>query len=117
MKIIFFLILACSNFLLAWQVGDRVLAKWHDNLWYPGSINSVIENKFEIAYDDGDIIVIGQEKIKKIDWQEGTKIQGNWKNKGKYYSGKILKINREILHVLYDDGDQEIAAIGRFRSK
>lgn len=35
-------------------IGSRVLAQWHDNRYYPGAVTSIVNQRYDIAFDDGD---------------------------------------------------------------
>lgn len=37
----------------------------------------------------------------------GSKINGNWKGQGIYYSGTVMKIEGDKYYIKYDDGDEE----------
>ncbi len=36
-------------------VGSRVIARWHDNRYYPGTVTSIANQHYDIAFDDGDV--------------------------------------------------------------
>lgn len=110
-----FLILTVTA-LFAWKAGDRILGKWGDGLWYPAQITGVAGDKFKVAFFDGDVGELSAAQIKAIDWKIGTTVECNWKNQGKYYSGKITQMKGDMVHINYDDGDQEDATISRCRS-
>ena len=99
----------------AWQSGDRVLAQWGDGMWYPARVNRVEGDRVQVNYDDGDVSTISQGQLRRIDWRVGTRVNCNWKNKGKYYWGVIGSLDGEIAQINYDDGDREVVSIGRCR--
>jgi len=45
--------------------------------------------------------------ISKTTFKVGDRIQGNWKGGGKYYPGKIARLNGNKVYIQYDDGDVE----------
>ena len=106
-----------ANVLYAWVKGDRVLGQWQDNLWYPARISEAVDGGYRVMFDDGDVSVLPAERIRKIDWAVGTNVQCNFKNAGLYYKGTITRMNGEMIHISYEDGDQEDATIGRCRSR
>jgi hypothetical protein len=112
--IVFVLVTA---FAFAWSVGDRILGQWSDGLWYPAKIAGVQGDKFAITFDDGDVGVLADGQIKRIDWRVGTKVQCNFRSAGTYYPGTITQMRGEVIHINYDDGDQEDATIGRCRAR
>ncbi|XP_021358532.1 uncharacterized protein LOC110453742 isoform X2 [Mizuhopecten yessoensis] len=36
-------------------VGARVLARWKDGFYYPGSIAQILKSKYQVRFDDGDV--------------------------------------------------------------
>lgn len=36
------------------EVGDRVMARWSNGSWYPGTVTAIVKGRYDIAYDDGD---------------------------------------------------------------
>ena len=80
------------------------------------------DGTFDITYDDGD-----REFGKRADtirsleddrrpsspgrgsrFEEGMKVEADYKGKGKYYKGKITRDNRDGSYdITYDDGDRE----------
>lgn len=101
----------------AWNVGDRILGQWTDGLWYPAKVAGVQDGKFAVTFDDGDVGVLASAQIKRIDWRVGTKVQCNFRNAGLYYPGTITQMRGEVIHISYDDGDQEGATISRCRAR
>lgn len=116
-RIIFTLaLLFAVTALFAWKAGDRILGQWNDGKWYPAKITGVAGANFNVAFDDGDVSELPAAKIKKLDWKVGTKVNCNWKNGGTYYPGTITTMQGEVIHISYDDGDQEDSSIGRCRT-
>lgn len=35
-------------------IGARVLGLWHDNRYYPGTVTSAADQRYDVAFDDGD---------------------------------------------------------------
>jgi hypothetical protein len=99
------------------KAGDRVLAQWEaDGLWYPARITGVNGREVHVAYDDGDIAVVGALQVRSVDWSAGTRVQCNWRNQGRYYDGTITVRAGERIDVDYDDGTRETITIARCRS-
>ncbi len=101
----------------AWKAGDRVLGQWSDGYWYPAKIASQAGAIFKVTYDDGDVADLAPDKIRRVDWKVGTVVECNWKNGGAYYPGKITVMKGEVIHISYNDGDQEDATISRCRAR
>ncbi|XP_033750822.1 TP53-binding protein 1-like isoform X2 [Pecten maximus] len=36
-------------------LGARVLARWKDGFYYPGSISQILKSKYQVRFDDGDV--------------------------------------------------------------
>ena len=94
-----------------------VLGQWGDGHWYPARVAEVKGDKLLVSFYDGDVGTLPANKIKTYDWKVGSKVQCNWKRKGKYYKGTIATMKVEWIHVKYDDGDKENTGIGRCRVK
>jgi len=98
------------------SAGDRVLGQWHDGLWYPATISSASGNGLHLAFDDGDRRTANPSQVRPIDWNVGTRVQCNWKGRGKYYPGVIGRKDGDQVFINYNDGDKELTTIGRCRS-
>jgi len=98
------------------SAGDRVLGQWHDGLWYPATVRSVIGGELQLAFDDGDRRTANLSQVRPVDWNVGTRVQCNWKGHGKYYPGVIGRKDGDQVFINYNDGDKELTTIGRCRS-
>jgi hypothetical protein len=106
-----------SSLAFAQAKGDRVLGRWPaDGLWYPAKVQSVGPEGVELAFDDGDVLTVAKAETRPINWKAGTRVQCNWKNQGKYFSGAIATMSGETIEVAYDDGSRERMTISRCRS-
>ena len=102
---------------MAQAKGDRVLARWKpDGLWYPARVAMAAGGDVQVAYDDGDVAVVGKADVRAIDWRTGSRLQCNWQNKGIYYPGTITMKEGELITFNYDDGYKETMTISRCRS-
>jgi len=45
----------------------------------------------------------------------GDRVFGNWKDRGKYYSGKVITRKGKTIQIKYDDGDEETTTISFVR--
>ncbi|OQA30859.1 MAG: Caspase domain protein [Betaproteobacteria bacterium ADurb.Bin341] len=99
------------------ETGARILGQWGDGRWYPATISSQNGDFFHVAFDDGDQANLPRTRIRGIDWKLGTRVQCNWKGRGRYYTGTITVKEGNFVHISYDDGDQEDTSIGRCRSQ
>eukprot|EP01038_Epipyxis_sp_PR26KG_P003413 gene3413-4865_t len=94
--------------------------------WYPGRISKVNrDGSFNVDYDDGekeqflaeDMIRlvgggstggIGRSPVRAARLEEGAKVEGNYRGKGRWYPGVISKANRDgTFNLDYDDGEKE----------
>lgn len=110
-KLVSFLtMLACvmmlSSVAFAYDKGDRVLALWEDAYWYPGTVTKVEGNVLTIQFDDGDKATVDSERVNKLDWAAGDKVECRWPGDGKNYPGIFVKVEGEKVRIVYDDGDK-----------
>jgi len=93
--------------------------------WYPGRISRVNgDGTVDIDYDDGEretrveesmVRLIGEASGKarssersSPSIEEGAKVEGNYRGKGKWYSARIRRVNRDgTVDIDYDDGERE----------
>src|SRR5262245_43291121 len=90
-----------------WEVGQRVLVCWHDLYWYPGAVLSVSGDQYHIFFDDGNQVVTTADRIRPLRLNVGERVWGRWKGGPTYYSGEVTSKNGEVIHIRYDDGDEE----------
>ncbi len=103
---------------LASAAGARVLAIWPaDGLWYPGEVVAVLDADVKVSFDDGDVLMVRKSQVRSLDWTRGSRLQCNWKNKGKYYPGTVQGMQGEEIELLYDDGYRELMTVSRCRSE
>jgi hypothetical protein len=91
--------------------GDRVLACWYDLNWYPGVIVSITGKRLHILFDDGDQAMVTPEKVKALDFKVGDRVCCRRRGGPIYYPGEITKQQGEVIHVNYDDGEEETTSI------
>jgi DNA repair protein Crb2 Tudor domain len=93
----------------AWRVGDRVLARWLDFFWYPGTILALGTKGFHILYDDGDQRVAPEQALMPLALEEGEHIQIRPKNQPQriYSPAVVTRVDGETLDVEYQDGERE----------
>ena len=94
----------------AFQVGDRVAAKWTDGKYYIGKIEK-IGAKVQVRWDDGtggpvlpkDISVIPQ----NAEFSVGDHVLAVWKG-AQMFPGVVTEVKPKQCVVKWDDGDQPI---------
>jgi ribosomal protein L35AE/L33A len=120
-------------------VGDRIECNYKGKgRFYKGKIGEINGNQIYILYDDGDKerttinMLKGYENYKAAAKKAsatsapsdsdsieglsvGTRVVANWKNKGKFYKGKVGEIKGKKVLILYDDGDREWASVQQIK--
>ena len=96
--------------------------------WYPGKITRDRgDGTFDVAYDDGEAETRVDELLIRVsggsssstrndvmdtagdDFRMGSKIEADYRGKGKYYPGKITRVRLNgTFDIDYDDGEKEI---------
>lgn len=91
------------------RVGDRVLAQWAPNAWYPGKVDRACEGGLHVAFDDGDQACISVEGLMAVnrrpasgDVSEGTRVAAMWTD-GRYYPATVAEVLDHGLRVRFDD--------------
>jgi len=92
-----------------WRVGDRVLARWLDFFWYPGTILALGTKGFQILFDDGDQRIAPETAIMPLALEEGESIQIRPKNQPQriYTAAVVTRVEGETLDVEFEDGERE----------
>jgi DUF971 family protein len=92
-----------------WRVGDRVLARWLDFYWYPGTILNMGERGIHILYDDGDQRVVQDIAIAPLVIEEGEHIFIRSKNEPQkiYTPAVVTRVHGEMLDVELEDATME----------
>ncbi len=93
-----------------WKVGDRVLARWLDFYWYPGTILNMGERGYHILYDDGDQHIVPDIAIMPLVIEEGEQLFIRPKSEPQkiYTPATVTRVKGETLDVDLEDGGQEI---------
>ncbi len=101
---LFCVLLSSSAF--AFYHGDRVLVLWEDAFWYPGTVTAVDGNVLTINFDDGDVATADSERVNKLDWGAGDKVECRWPFNNQNYPGTFVKVEGEKVRIVFDDGDK-----------
>ncbi|XP_078345263.1 uncharacterized protein LOC144630767 [Oculina patagonica] len=103
------------------QVGDRIIARWSNNDYYPGKVEAFpSDTKIKIKFDDGDEITHSVDDVSAVIADKATKrcplgqhVIATWKGSAKYFIGYVIEKVRSNQQenrgckVLFDDGDVE----------
>jgi hypothetical protein len=104
--------------------GTSVEAFYKGKKWYPGKISRVrLNGTFDINYDDGEKeIGMTRANVRAVASrglspradrernriEEGSKVEGNYRGKGKWYTGKVTRDRKDgTFDIAYDDGESE----------
>jgi hypothetical protein len=92
-----------------WRVGDRVLARWLDFYWYPGTILNMGQRGIHVLYDDGDQRVVQEAMLMPLAIEEGEQIYIRPKNEPQrlYSQATVLHAHGEMLDVEFEDATLE----------
>lgn len=98
-----------ANF--SFEEGDRVLGQDMDGFTYPAEIVSIDNDKVIVQFLDGPERMLTPELIRKFAIEVGMAVQCRWKGGQQYFPGRIAAVDKERMHVHYDDGDQEWTSV------
>ena len=94
--------------------GARVIAKWGNGLWYPGTIDDERGASKHVTFDDGDEAWVGPRDItEESDPADdgggklaiGTNVMGLWENR-QWYPGAIDERFGRVWRGRFNDGDE-----------
>lgn len=98
------------------KVGDRVIGKWANGLWYPGTVAEVKDHQFVVHFDDGDEDTLPMEELKlerdlkRLSFTVGDRVIGKWSD-GIWYPGEIAEVKGHQFVVHFDDGDEDTLSL------
>jgi hypothetical protein len=92
-----------------WRVGDRVLARWWDLFWYPGSILGIGDKGYHILFDDGDQRVVSDIHLMPLAVEEGETLFVRPKNQPQrvYLPATVTRVKGEVIDVDFEEGNSE----------
>ena len=92
-----------------WRIGDRVLARWLDFYWYPGTILAMGERGIHIFYDNGEQRVVQEIMLMPLVIEEGEHLEIRPKNEPQrvYAPALVTRVDGEKLDVEYEDATHE----------
>lgn len=92
-----------------WRVGDRVLARWWDLFWYPGSLLAIGEKGYHVLFDDGDQRIVAELHLMPLAVEEGETVFARPKNQPQriYFPATVSRVRGEVIDVDFEDGNSE----------
>jgi hypothetical protein len=92
-----------------WRVGDRVLARWWDLFWYPGSLLAIGERGYHVLFDDGDQRIVRDIHLMPLAVEEGETLFARPKNQPQriYLPATVTRVQGESLDLDFEDGNSE----------
>ncbi len=104
---------------LAHNVGDWVLAPWHDSTQtFPGVVVGKSGSSLTIRFDDGTRETRIASEVRAFDWKAGSYVECQWSD-GKWYGARINWLGKDGLSMqirYVDDGTIERTTTGKCRS-
>jgi hypothetical protein len=95
---------------------NSVFARWSDGYYYPATIGATYDKHIQALYLDGDVADVQKEHVVELQKALDTfALEGNWKNQGTFYTGKLS--GRQPMIMNYDDGDVEQVQLHQLRGK
>jgi hypothetical protein len=95
-----------------WAEGERVFACWHDLFWYPAVVLTVNdEGQYHIVLDNGNQALVSGDRMRPLQVEVGDKVLARWQGGTDYYPAEVTRQSGEVLHVRYDDGDEETTSV------
>ncbi len=99
-----------------WGYGAAVLVNRHgDNFWYPAEVLKPSATGYRLRFRDGRVAEARSRYISDDILRVGSSIEANWKNQGRWYSGRITKRDQSFVTIAYDDGGTEKTTLGSVR--
>jgi hypothetical protein len=104
-------------------IGQRVVAEWAPNVWFPGAIDQVRGEEYHVQFDDGDQGWYAPNKIRigtgempalAVEPAHGARVHAQWKD-GNLYAGVVTDAVGAEFRVDFDDGDVSTLPADRIR--
>ncbi|XP_078359533.1 uncharacterized protein LOC144644005 [Oculina patagonica] len=116
-----FSVSALSN---PFHVDDRIIARWTNNLYYPGKVSSIEDALVSVLFDDNDTITHSISDISAVipdnvphEMEIGHHVLATWKGGQKYFIGYVSdRYSDNRFKVTFDDNDQDYYAISQLRT-
>jgi hypothetical protein len=92
-------------------IGERVFACWHDLFWYPGVVLGLSDDQYHVLLDDGNQALLAGDRLRSLDLQPGERLFCRYRGGPEFFPGEVATRDGEMVHVHYDDGDEETTSI------
>ena len=92
-----------------WRLGDRVLARWLDFYWYPGTVLAIGELGIHVLFDNGEQRVVQEIMLMPLTIEEGEHLFVRPKNEPEkvYTLAIVTRVHGETMDVELEDGTHE----------
>jgi hypothetical protein len=92
-----------------WRVGDRVLGRWLDFFWYPGTILNMGSKGYHVLFDTGEQLVVHDLALMPLTIEEGEHVFVRPKDEPQpmYSPAVVTRVHGEIIDVEYEDATSE----------
>ncbi len=100
-----------------WKPGERVWGCWFDLFWYPGIVLGIDNDQIKVLFDHGNAGTLAPDMMRPFQVQVGERVQGRWQAGNEFYDGKIERLDGEMVHIHYDDDDEETTSVRLLRLK
>jgi len=93
---------------------QTVFARWMDGYYYPAVVDEDLGSDVKVSFLDGYFGLASKEHV--VELQEALRtmqLQGNWKNGGIYFKGRLD--SGEPMTMYYNDGDVEQVELKQLR--
>jgi len=99
-------------------IADRVIARWKNNLYYAGKVDSIKNNQIHVLFDDGYSVTHSLQDISAVILDQapephqvslGTHVVSSWYPGGKkFHIGYVTsKYSDVYMKVTFDDNDSD----------
>ncbi|MBV8909539.1 MAG: hypothetical protein JOZ89_02145 [Gammaproteobacteria bacterium] len=92
-----------------WRIGDRVLARWLDFFWYPGTILNMGTRGIHVFFDNGEQLVVQEIALMTLIVEDNEQIFIRPKDEPQrmYSPATVIRTHGELIDVEYEDGTHE----------
>jgi hypothetical protein len=90
-----------------WAIGDRVLGRWYDLFWYPGTILAVEHEGVRVLFDDGDQRTVAESTLMPLVVEVGDVVHARPKDVPilQYAEATVLRVDGETVDLKFEEFD------------